>query len=149
MNYELVQIITGTVGAFAFGILFNLKGKRLAAAAAGGLLCCVGFIVLSQFIESEPINYFLVSMIVSVYAEAMARNIKTPATPLITTSLIPLIPGGSLYYTVASAFDTSFGIFSERAFYTLKLATALALGMILVLAATRLLTAHSTAKKQD
>ena len=87
MNYELVQIITGTVGAFAFGILFNLKGKRLAAAAAGGLLCCVGFIVLSQFIESEPINYFLVSMIVSVYAEAMARIIKTPATPLITTSL--------------------------------------------------------------
>ena len=140
MTAEIIQIITGFIGSLCFGILFNLKGKRLAAGALGGLLSWGLFVLFSQFIPSEPINYFLVAATVSVYAEVLAKVLKTPATPLITTSLIPLIPGGSLYYTVASAFDSSFGVFSEKAFYTLKLAAALALGMIVVLAVWRFFT---------
>ena len=140
MTAEVIQIITGFIGSLCFGVLFNLKGKRLAAGALGGLLSWGLFVLFSQFIPSEPINYFLVAATVSVYAEVLAKVLKTPATPLITTSLIPLIPGGSLYYTVASAFDSSFGVFSEKAFYTLKLAAALALGMIVVLAVWRFFT---------
>ena len=140
MTADIIQIITGFIGSLCFGVLFNLKGKRLAAGALGGLLSWGIFVLFSQFIPSEPINYFLVAVVISIYAEVLARVLKTPATPIITTSLIPLIPGGSLYYTVASAFDSSFGVFSERAFYTLKLAAALALGMIVVLAVWRLLT---------
>ena len=140
MTAEIIQIITGFIGSLCFGVLFNLKGKRLAAGALGGLLSWGLFVLFSQFIPSEPINYFLVAATVSVYAEVLAKVLKTPATPLITTSLIPLIPGGSLYYTVASAFDSSFGVFSEKAFYTLKLAAALALGMIVVLAVWRFFT---------
>ncbi|MBQ1965266.1 MAG: threonine/serine exporter family protein, partial [Clostridia bacterium] len=45
-----------------------------------------------------------VAFSMSVYAGIMARVLKTPATTFITTSLIPLIPGGSLYYTMAYAF---------------------------------------------
>ena len=134
MTTEIIQIITGFVGSLCFGILFNLKGKRLLAGALGGLLSWAMFIILSQFITSDPLNYFFVAVLVSVYAEILAKAVKTPATPIITTALIPLIPGGSLYYTVASAFDSSFGVFSEKAIYTLKLAAALALGMIVVLA---------------
>ena len=140
MTADIIQIITGFIGSLCFGVLFNLKGKRLAAGALGGLLSWGIFVLFSQFIPSEPINYFLVAVVISIYVEVLARVLKTPATPIITTSLIPLIPGGSLYYTVASAFDSSFGVFSERAFYTLKLAAALALGMIVVLAVWRLLT---------
>lgn len=133
-NFEIVQVITGFIGSLCFGILFNLKGKRLLAGAIGGLLSWGMFVILSEFISSEVLNYFLVSAIVSIYAEIVAKEVKTPTTPIITTALIPLIPGGSLYYTFASAFDSSFGIFTEKAVYTLKLAAALALGMIVVLA---------------
>ena len=133
-GFAIVQILTGFVGSLCFGILFNLKGKRLAVGAIGGLLTCGVFVILSSFIASEVLNYFLVSALVTVYAEMTARFVKTPTTPIVTTSLIPLIPGGSLYYTVASAFDSSFGVFSSKAIYTLKLAAALALGMIVVIA---------------
>lgn len=148
MTTELIQIITGFVGALCFGILFNLKGRRLLAGALGGLLSCGLFIIFSQFIASEPINYFLVSALVAVYAEIVSKLIKTPTTPIITTALIPLFPGGSLYYTVASAFDSSFGVFSEKAFYTLKLAAALALGMIIVLAVWRFFSVKIITKKR-
>ena len=47
--------------------------------------------------------------------------------------LIPLIPGGSLYYTMRFALNRQWTECLSRAFYTLKLAMSLALGMIVVL----------------
>lgn len=136
---ELIQIAAGLTGALCFGILFNMRGKRLIAAAVGGLLSWGLFVVLSHFISSEPINYFIVAAVVSLYSEIMARILKTPAAPVVTTSLVPLIPGGSLYYTMASAFESNFTMFLEKAVSTLKLACALALGIIVVTAISQVL----------
>lgn len=136
---ELIQIAAGLIGSLCFGILFNMRGKRLIAAAVGGLLSWGLFVVLSRFISNEPINYFIVAAVVSLYSEIMARALKTPAAPVVTTSLIPLIPGGSLYYTMASAFESNFTMFLEKAVSTLKLACALALGIIVVTAISQFL----------
>lgn len=136
---ELIQIATGLIGSLCFGILFNMRGKRLIAAAVGGLLSWGLFVVLSHFILNEPINYFIVAAVVSLYSEIMARILKTPAAPIVTTSLIPLIPGGSLYYTMSSAFESNFTMFLEKAVSTLKLACALALGIIVVTAISQFL----------
>lgn len=127
---EIIQIITGFIGSLGFSVLFNIRGKRLIMAAIGGLLSWAMFLVFSRFINNEPINYFIVSLIISVYAEIMARLLKTPTTTFIAASLIPLIPGGSLYYTMAYAFEGDLQSFAERAVDTLKLAAALALGII-------------------
>lgn len=136
---EIIQIAAGFIGTLCFGILFNMRGKRLIAAAVGGLLSWGIFIILSYIIHSEPINYFIVAAVVSLYSEIMARVLKTPAAPVVTTSLIPLIPGGSLYYTMASAFESDFEMFLEKAVSTLKLACALALGIIIVTAISQFL----------
>lgn len=136
---ELIQIAAGLIGSLCFGILFNMRGKRLIAAAVGGLLSWGLFVVLSHFILNEPINYFIVAAVVSLYSEIMARILKTPAAPIVTTSLIPLIPGGSLYYTMSSAFESNFTMFLEKAVSTLKLACALALGIIVVTAISQFL----------
>ena len=127
---EIIQIITGFIGSLGFSVLFNIRGKRLIMAAIGGLLSWAMFLVFSRVINNEPINYFIVSLIISVYAEIMARLLKTPTTTFIAASLIPLIPGGSLYYTMAYAFEGDLQSFAERAVDTLKLAAALALGII-------------------
>lgn len=127
---EIIQIITGFIGSLGFSVLFNIRGKRLIMAAIGGLLSWAMFLVFSRFINNEPINYFIVSLIISVYAEIMARLLKTPTTTFIAASLIPLIPGGSLYYTMAYAFEGNLQSFAEKAVDTLKLAAALALGII-------------------
>ena len=136
---ELLQILTGSIGSFGFALLFNVRGKRVWVATLGGLLSWLIFLVLSRFIDSEPINYFIVSFLISVYAEAMARVMKTPTTTFITTSLIPLIPGSSLYYTMAYAFQSDMSRFLGKAVYTLELAAALALGVIAATAVTKLL----------
>lgn len=136
---EIIQILAGFVGSIGFAILFNIRGKRLVAAAAGGLFSWLLFVVLSTYITSEPINYFIVAWAISSYAEVMARVLKTPTTTFITTSLIPLIPGGSLYYTMAHAFHGNLDTFLQKAIYTLQLASALALGIIVSAALTKIL----------
>lgn len=128
---EIVQIIFAFIGTLGFAVLFNIRGKRLLFAAIGGFLSWLIFVLLSKIIPNEAVNYFVVSLIMSLYAEIMARVLKTPTTTFITTSLIPLIPGGSLYYTMAYAFESDIERFIEKGVYTLELAAALALGIII------------------
>lgn len=130
-RFEMVQILSGFVGSLGFAVLFNIRGKRLMVAALGGFLSWTLFLLLSRYIASDPVNYFVVAFALSIYAEAMARVLKTPTTTFITISLIPLIPGGSLYYTMAYAFESDMAKFLEKAIYTLQLAATLALGIIL------------------
>lgn len=138
-NNEILQIITGFVGSLGFAILYNIRGKRLLFAALGGLFSWGLFIIFNKIIPNEALNYFLVAFIISVYAEIMARMLKTPTTTFITTSLIPLIPGGSLYYTMAYAFESDIERFIQKAIYTLQLASALALGIIVATTLTKLI----------
>ena len=131
MKTEMIQLITALLGSLGFSILFNIKGKRLFAAAFGGFLSWAAFLLLGTLIHSEPIRYFLVSVTISLYAEIIARMLKTPTTTVLMASLIPLIPGGSLYYTMAYALGSDFEKFVTKAMSTLKLAGALALGIVI------------------
>ena len=135
---EINLIIGGLLGALGFALMYNIRGRRLIGAAGGGLLCCALFVLLGLFIDSEPVIYFLVSLATSAYSEILARILKTPTTTFIITALIPLIPGGSLYYTMSSAFEGNFDIFLTNAISTLLLALALALGVCMAIAGTRI-----------
>lgn len=135
---EIIQILSGFVGTLGFAVLFNIRGKRFLFAGLGGLVSWLLFVVFSRLIPNEAINYFVVAVIISLYAEILARILKTPTTTFITISLIPLIPGGSLYYTMAYAFESDMTRFLEKGIYTLELASALALGIIIATTATRI-----------
>ncbi len=147
MTTEMIQTAAGLLGSLCFGILFNMRGMRLVAVTIGGFMSWGLFIALNSTIQNEPICYFIVASVVTLYAEMMARLLKTPATPIVTTSLIPLIPGGSLYYTMAYAFESDFDMFLDKAVSTLKLASALALGILIVTSLSQLLFRRTKADK--
>ena len=135
---ELIKIFSGFIGSLGFALLFNIRDKRLIATGLGGLLASILYIVFCRLLPSEALNYFLVAAIISIYAEIMARVLKTPSTTFITTSLVPLIPGGSLYYTMTYAFESDMEKFLNKGIYTLQLAASLALGIIIVAAFTKI-----------
>jgi len=137
MTDAIIEVVSAFVGTLAFGFLFNIRGKKLWLAALGGMLSWLLFLLFGLFLAHEAARYLLVSILISVYAEGMARLLKTPATTFCIVSLIPLIPGGSLYYTMAGALQGNTADFMTRATYTLELAAALALGILLVTACAR------------
>lgn len=136
---SIIQIVAGLIGSIGFAVLFNIHGKKLVAAGVGGGFAWLLFAVLNIYIVNEAICYFLVSFVISIYAEICARVLKTPTTAFLTISLIPLIPGATLYYTMVYAFDANGEMFIQKAFSTLQLAAALALGIIVTTAIVRIL----------
>ena len=135
---DLMQIFMGFLGSLGFSTLFHIKGRRLLIASLGGLISWTVFLALAPLFPSESFRYFLASATVTVYAEVFARVIKTPTTTFLVPSLIPLIPGGSLYYTMNYALNEQWSAFGTKALYTLELAAALALGIIAVTTLTRM-----------
>lgn len=136
---EWLQVLSAFTGTLAFGFLFNIRGKKLLLAALGGMLSWLLFLLLGMQIESQVLRYFLVSILLSLYSELLARLLKTPTTTFCIVSLIPLIPGSSLYYTMSYALQER-GQFAATALHTLQLAAALSLGIVLVTALMRSLT---------
>lgn len=127
---EVFQILVASVGSIGFAILFNIRGRRLASVAVGGALCWLLFLLLNRGIKNEVICFFLVAMLVSLYDEVMARVLKSPTTVFLLPSLVPLVPGASLYYTMVGAVSKHQADFLARAVNTVELAGALALGII-------------------
>lgn len=138
-KFEILQIVTGCLGALGFAILYNIRGKKLFFAALGGFFSWTLFVLLKFATPNEALRYFIVAVTVSIYAEVMARLLKTPTTTFLITALIPLIPGGSLYYTMTSAFEGNVELFTSKGMYTLQLSVALALGIVLTSAITKIL----------
>ena len=89
----IIQSIFAFFSSLGFGILFNIKGKKLFYAGIGGGLSWF----ISMYCESLGFNttssFFITSIIFSIYSEIMARILKTPVTTLIICALIPLVPG--------------------------------------------------------
>ncbi|MDO4289486.1 MAG: threonine/serine exporter family protein [Eubacterium sp.] len=118
--------------AVAFGIVFNQRGKTLIIAGVGGALGWLIYAGLATTFDSEIPRYFLAGIGIAFYSESAARIFKAPAIVYLAAALIPLVPGGGIYYTmeycVAGDVDASLA----TGLHTLGIAGALAMGVIIV-----------------
>lgn len=135
----LIESLFAFFSTLGFGILFNIKGKNLFYAAFGGGL---SWFLSTIFIDngfSTASSFFITSVIFSIYSEIFARILKTPVTTLVICALIPLVPGGGMYYTMYEAVTGNIMKSLELGIQTLTNAGALAVGIILTSTITRIL----------
>ena len=141
MNW-FVQIAMAFIGSLGFSVLFHIKGIKLIVSGFGGAISWLVYLLAARFLtSSEVICYFLAAIAVTVYAEICARIIKTPTTTFLVSGIIPMIPGGLLYYTMNYALKSSWELFFKTGAYTVELALALAVGIIVVSSVMRMFTA--------
>ncbi|MCF0148881.1 MAG: threonine/serine exporter family protein [Clostridium sp.] len=135
----LIQSIFAFFASLGFGILFNIKGNKLFYAGLGGGLSWF----ISIYCESLGFNtnssFFISSIVFSIYSEIMARVLKTPVTSLIICALIPLVPGGGMYYTMYEAINGNIMESIELGINTISNAGSLSIGIIFISTLTRLL----------
>lgn len=129
---SIIQVLMGAIGSFGFSFLYNIRGKKLVFAGLGGLFSWSLCLILQIWFDSEVIRYFLSAAFVAAYAEVLARVMKTPTTTFLVPAIIPHVPGGSLYYTMKFALNQEWYAFFSKAFYTVELALALAMGIIAI-----------------
>ena len=129
MEYA-VQMVTAFTGSIGFSILFNVKKDKILPAAAGGALGWGVYLLVGLFSGSDVLRYFIATMVLTFYAEIMARVKKTPVTIFLVPATIPLIPGGSLYRTMRYAVALDQEHFASQGLFTLLLAGAIAVGIL-------------------
>ena len=89
---DYLQIAVSLFGTLGFGVLFNIRGKKLAIAGVGGMVAWLLHLLLFKLLENEVLCYLIVSLSMAIYSEIAARRLKTPAITFEILSLIPLIP---------------------------------------------------------
>lgn len=136
---EFINCICAFIGSFCFGILFNIRGKNLFYAALGGSISWMAFLFSGLFLEIDISQYFFAAATISLYSEVMAMVRKSPVTLFLVTSMIPLVPGGIIFYTMQHIFlgETTLGL--QTGIYAFEIAGAIAMGILLMAFVIRLL----------
>ena len=96
--------------------------------------------LLTDFLPAEAARYFLATIAVSILAEILARVLKAPATIFLVIGIIPLVPGGGLYYTMDYLISGDFAMFTSKGHQTAAAAGAIAAGASMVTSLVRILT---------
>ena len=97
---NFMTLLTALLGSAGFALLFNVRKQLLPLAALGGALCWGAYLLAGVWTQSVFVQSFAASAATAVWAETLARVKKTPAQQYLIVGLIPLIPGGTLYYAM-------------------------------------------------
>lgn len=133
----IFQTAAAFLGSIGFAIFFKMKGKQIVSAGIGGAVTWVVYILVQHFIEGYFVPYLVASIFVGIYAEIMARVNKAPATIFLTAAAVPLIPGGSLYYTMLGLVEQNEELFATSGIAALTIALAISLGFVVVALANK------------
>ena len=133
----ILETISAFTASFGVGIIFNIKGKNLFFASLCGALGWFVYKLSLRLGATDTTSMFFASVALSAYSEIFARILKTPVTTFIIAALIPLVPGGGMYYTMYEAITGNIITSLEIGITTLVSAGVLAIGIILVSTITR------------
>lgn len=129
----MIQIAIGSfLASLGFGILFNIKGKKLYLAGIGGAIGGLLYHLCLNAQLSEMMSMFLGSVGLSLYSEMLARICKTPVTTFLICALIPLVPGGGMYRTMLQAIQGNATQALTLGIDTMAIAGVLVIGILLV-----------------
>ena len=98
MREALIQTLMASLGAAGFGTLFNVHGRKLLWIAFGGGLGWQVYLSCEHFGFGLFLSLFFATVAIVTFSEILSRVLKTPVILFLVPMLIPLVPGGGLYY---------------------------------------------------
>ena len=128
-----LQTLMGALGSLFFAVLFRVRGKLLLFAFLGGLLSWGSYCLAGLVFSHDALRYLTATTVLTLYAEILARRLRCPSTILLVTGWIPLIPGGSLYYSISKLVTGYPEAFIQQAMQTILLMIAMSAGVLLAM----------------
>jgi uncharacterized membrane protein YjjB (DUF3815 family) len=134
MKEIIMQLLAAFVGSMGFALIFGMKRRYLFCASLGALLGWGVYLATDALLTSSFLPPLFAAAFAVSYSEIMAKLLKTPATLFVIPAIIPLVPGGSLYYTMSYAVHRDMENARLYGTRTAETALAIAAGISFVLA---------------
>lgn len=131
MHY-FTQIITAGLGALGYSVIFNIRRDKLLLAMFGAAMDWAVFLLLSDIGLSLFNANLIAAALGTLYAELLARIKKAPATCFLIPTVIPLIPGGGLFYTISAAISGNTELFQTYFINMIETAFGISIGIMLM-----------------
>ncbi len=132
-----VVLIASTVGTMGIILQFGIEKRIIIWALIASVLCCAAYEVSFRLGSGFFLSSLIASAVAAAYSDFMAHMVKVPATVMIIPAIVPLVPGGRLYYTMLGAVSEDMELFSYNGSTALQIAAGLAMGIIAVTAVSR------------
>lgn len=128
---SIFQILLAAIGSAGFAIALNAKKTRILAGGIGGGISW-GIYVLCEYLSLNEFASSLISAIfVYVYSAVLSRTQKAPINVFFAPTVIPLLPGGGLYYTIYALMENNRSEFYAFGKETLQISLGLVIGFVL------------------
>ena len=125
------------LSSMTFCGIFNVKDKKIIfVSALGGGLGWFAYLISAPF-NSVVMQNLIAAVTVALFAEFMSRIFKTPSTVFLVIGVLPMVPGGGIYYTMEYGIKGNTEMFISKGMETLAVAGAIAVGVSLASAIFR------------
>lgn len=117
---NIIAVLSAVIGTVGFSFMLRLRKNRLPVIAVSTALCYSVYLFGLYLNLEDFMANFLASLFAAFASEFLARRFKAPVTVFLTPTILPLVPGSSLYYTIEALFKSDFSMatlhFSALAF---------------------------------
>lgn len=128
----MIKLLYAALGTLGFGMIFNANKNKLIYIMLGGLLGYLGYYVTDLFMNNIFIASSVCAIVTSTYSFIMARVLKCPSTIFILPGLIPIVPGGSLFYAMRDLVLGDSNDALNQAIITIEVIFGIVAGMLFV-----------------
>lgn len=146
---NITGVLSAVVGTVGFCLVLRVRKHRLPIIALSTALCYSIYLLSLFLTKNDIISIYISSLCAAIASEVFARLFKAPVTVFIIPTILPLVPGAGLFYTISTFFKgelrEALGYFAT----TGKTIGAILLGIITVSTFVKCMKNHNRWKMGD
>lgn len=109
-----VQLISCGVASMGFALVFKAAPGQSACAGIGGFINCAFYLLVLYFWGNNLAAVMAGATSVAAFAYVMSRIHRAPATIFLTTSIMPVIPGATLFYMMHGLVQADYNLAKQQ-----------------------------------
>lgn len=129
----IAQIIAAFVGTIAFALIFGVPGKYYFLCGVTGAAGWFLYLLFSQIGASATESTFVATVVVVLLSRIFSVIAKSPVTVFLISGIIPLVPGGGIYWTSYYLVTNQTALAFDSGLSAVRVAVSIVLGIVIVL----------------
>ena len=130
----IMHMVCPFLGTIGYAVLFNVPKRFYLSCGITGMTGWLLYHAIVSQTLSAAVASFLGTMAVVFLSRVLSVEKKCPITVFLVAGILPLVPGAGIYYTVYYLVTNQLAEASRRGMESVKVAFAIVLGIVFVLA---------------